>query len=196
MAVTHATECRNEACDAVVDNLDEGVGANATLEILDDTVVLSTHNMSNPAFGAAASGTATAAAIANATASASGTADKWKAKDTDGNLMLSGDAGQKRDVDGVDQGNRKFTFNGVDLSSEFSRGDTLTIVGSTGNDGAYTVDAVVYAGGNSTIEVIETLASAVADGQGHLGECGLDNTSINSGQTVTVSSFTYTALRA
>jgi len=53
-----------------------------------------------------------------------------------------------------------------DLTALFTVGVLLVISGSTGNDGIYTVDAAesAYAGGVTTIEVDEAVASAVADG--------------------------------
>jgi hypothetical protein len=77
MAVTHASATRNAVADAVVDRLDLGT-TNAQGRILIYTAalatLLATLNMSNPAFGNAASGVATASAITSATAVASGTA--------------------------------------------------------------------------------------------------------------------------
>lgn len=53
-----------------------------------------------------------------------------------------------------------------DYSALFTVGLFLVVSGSTGNDGIYTVDAAgaAYAGGVTTIEVDEAVASGVADG--------------------------------
>lgn len=53
-----------------------------------------------------------------------------------------------------------------DYASLFTVGLLLIVSGSTGNDEIYTVDAAAatYAGGVTTIEVDEAVASAVADG--------------------------------
>lgn len=195
MALTHAVAAQNAAADAVTALLDAGVGANATLEILDGATVLSAHNMSNPAFGAAAAGVATADSIANATAGNSGTADGWRAKDTDGGVILSGAAGQKWAIVAVATGaGGRFEVAG-DHSAEFAAGTDFTVTGSTGNDGYYTVAAVAYNGTSGQteidVEADQTVASAVADGHLHVGECGLDNSSITADQTVSISSFTY-----
>lgn len=46
----------------------------------------------------------------------------------------------------------------------FTVGSSVTITGSTGNDGAKVVSAVSYAGGNTTLTFTAPLGSAVADG--------------------------------
>ncbi len=72
MAVTHPdTATRNAAADAVVDRLDLGT-TDATGDLVFRTAtptVVCTCNLTNPAFGAAASGTATAATISTGTVS-------------------------------------------------------------------------------------------------------------------------------
>ncbi len=69
MTVTVATASRTTLCDTLVDLLDVG-STNATARMLFKTsggTLLCTNNMTNPAFGAAASGVATAAAISQGT---------------------------------------------------------------------------------------------------------------------------------
>jgi len=195
MSVTHTTAVRNAAADAVVDLIDAGGGANGTLEILDGVTVLSTHDMADPAFGPAASGTATADTIQNATAGNTGTADGWKAKDKDGTEIMSGTAGQKLSIAAVSTGyGGQFQVAG-NYSAVFTVRSKFTVVGSSNNDGYWTVRAVTWNDPNTEIDVaMDEEVGATADGQLHLGECGLDNVSIVSGQTVTVSSMTYTAL--
>ncbi len=71
-----ATSVRNTMCDALVDAIDAGAGA-GTLAIYTSAfaTLLATLTFSDPAFGAASSGTATASAITNdSSADASGTA--------------------------------------------------------------------------------------------------------------------------
>jgi len=73
MAVTLTTAARNAACDAIVDLIDGGAG-DATGDIKFSTsapATLATCNMTNPAFGSAATGVATAAAISQGTVSGS-----------------------------------------------------------------------------------------------------------------------------
>ncbi len=95
MALTLETAARNAACDATVDLIDAGAGANGTVEIIDSdgSTVLATFALPNPAFGAAATGVATANSITSTTWSASGTAATYKVKDTDGNLLWTGTCG-------------------------------------------------------------------------------------------------------
>ena len=100
------------ACNAIVDKLDDGAGA-GKLEIrtgvppanVDDPAtgtLLSTHALSDPAFGAAADddpgGKATADAIADdASADATGTAGWFRAYDSDDNPIIQGTAGEAAD---------------------------------------------------------------------------------------------------
>ncbi len=93
MAITHPTNIRNVIADAVVDAIDSGTTATeGKLRIYDSgkVTLLAELDCSNPAFGAAASGTSTAAAITDATAGASGTAAEFEFVDRDGNEVFSG----------------------------------------------------------------------------------------------------------
>lgn len=92
---------RNAMADALVDLLDGGAGA-ATIEIrtgaaptnttdADTGTLLGTLTMSDPAFGAAASGVATASSITgDASADATGTAGHFRAKDSNGVVIIQG----------------------------------------------------------------------------------------------------------
>jgi len=199
MAVTHVQAALQAATDAVVDLIDVGAGSNGTLEILDDTTVLTSHALAATAFGAAAaSGVATAAAIGDATAGNTGTADKWKVKDADGDELFAGAAGIKRSITAVGTGAGGSFGVAGDHTAEFAAGTEFTVTGSTGNDGTYTVASVSESGGTTTIvvEADQTVSNATVDGSVHVGQLGLDNTSITSGQSVSVSAFTYKALRS
>lgn len=100
MATRITTARRNAACDSVVDAIDAGAGP-GTLEIrsgaqpasandADAGSVLATVTLPDPAFGAAASGTATANAITGVTGSAAGTAAHFRVKDSAGTVVLDG----------------------------------------------------------------------------------------------------------
>lgn len=91
---------RNGIVDSVVDALDAGAAA-GKVEIrtgaqpadADDAAsgsLLATVTLGDPAFGAAASGTATANAIAAVAASATNTAGWFRALDSDDNKVLDG----------------------------------------------------------------------------------------------------------
>jgi len=195
MAITHSTAVRNAATDAVVDLID--VGGAGTLEILDDAVVLAILTFSATAFGASAAGVATAAAITpDASANATGTADKFKIKDGNSLEIMNGQVGQKRAIADIADGAGGIVDVVGDHTAEFAAGTDFTIVGSTGNDGSYTVASVNFDDPNTaiTIEADQTLPSAVVDGYVHVGQIGLDNTSIAETQNVAVSSLTYCAL--
>lgn len=67
-------------------------------------------------------------------------------------------------ITGVSVGSKTFTMNG-DQRRWFSVGGSFAITGSTGNDlAAYTITAISYSGGATTVTVSQTPASAVADG--------------------------------
>lgn len=92
-AVTHATAVRNAIADAVVDSVDAGASA-GTLEFqTSGDVEVCTLTFSDPAFGAAASGTATANAITSDTNCTGGTIAKFVVKDSNGNTIFSGSVG-------------------------------------------------------------------------------------------------------
>lgn len=65
-------------------------------------------------------------------------------------------------ISGVNQGTKTFTT-AADVSEEIFPGDTLVILGSTGNDGDYTV-VTVTGTGPTDIVVFEAIPNAVADG--------------------------------
>lgn len=101
MATRIATSARNAAADAVVDLLDAGAGAGyieirtgsqpATPNTAASGTLLATLTLSDPAFGAAASGTATASAITSDTsADATGTAGWFRGYDSTGAAVIDG----------------------------------------------------------------------------------------------------------
>lgn len=95
MAVTLTTAARNAACDAIVDLIDGGTtDANGDLVIrTSGDVEVATLAMSNPAFGAAATGVATASAISDDTSATGGTAANFIFQDRDNTEILEGSVG-------------------------------------------------------------------------------------------------------
>lgn len=71
MAVTLTTKARNAACNAIVDLVDEGAAAGTVLFETSGGTDLCECVMSDPGFGAAATGVATASAIAQGTVAGS-----------------------------------------------------------------------------------------------------------------------------
>ena len=63
----------------------------------------------------------------------------------------------------VDAGNKKFTIAG-DRTSALANGDRITIRGSTGNNGGYTVSSVAANGANTDVVVSESIPSSTVDG--------------------------------
>jgi hypothetical protein len=104
MTLRLATDTRNKACDAIVDDIDAGGGA-GTIAIrtgaqptnvgdADTGTLLGTLTFSATAFGNSATGTATANAITSDTnADNSGTAGHFRIKDSGGNIHSDGTCG-------------------------------------------------------------------------------------------------------
>jgi hypothetical protein len=104
MAFRLGTTMRNNACNGVVDTIDQGAGA-GKVNIYTSTqpgsvggtygTKLGTLTFSDPAFGNAATGVATASAITNdSSADASGTAGTFNVVDSDDNVLADGTCGQ------------------------------------------------------------------------------------------------------
>lgn len=83
----------------------------------------------------------------------------------------------------VDQTGDIFTIEG-DHTAEIEAGDTVTVRGSTGNDGVYNVDSVALNGSNTDVGVTADIPDATADGLMIYGA-----QSVTSGNTVTVNAF-------
>lgn len=92
MALTHTTATRNAIADTVVDSIDAGsTDANGDLVIMTSgDVEVATLAMSNPAYGAAASGTAQENTISDDTNATGGTAALFKLQDLDNTEVLRG----------------------------------------------------------------------------------------------------------
>ena len=75
-AVTHPTAMRTAIADLVVDAIDGGSGAGVLVFQTSGSTAVATLTFSDPAFGAASSGTATASAITSDTNAAGGTIAK------------------------------------------------------------------------------------------------------------------------
>lgn len=123
MTLTLQTATRNAACDAIVDLIDGGAGA-GILEIKSaaSTVVgtneVATLTFSDPAFGAASSGTATASAITDDTSATGGTASDFTVFDSNNTSIFQGSVS----TSGAD----------LNLSSvSIGAGDTVTITSFT-----------------------------------------------------------------
>jgi len=122
MALTHTTPTRNAIADAVVDRCDSGsTDANGDMVIMTSgDVEVATLALSNPAFGAAASGVATGNAVSDDTSATGGTAAKVKLQD--------------RDNTEVFQGSVTATSGGGDLelsSVSIGAGDTVSVSSMT-----------------------------------------------------------------
>lgn len=63
----------------------------------------------------------------------------------------------------VIQGSKQFKFL-LDQTERILVGDNITVVGSTGNDGTYTVAAVSFGAGKTTVQVNEAIPDATNDG--------------------------------
>ena len=120
MAITHTTALRNTLADAVDTACNSGsTDASADLVIMTSgDVEVATCIMSNPAFGAAATGVITAASITDDTNATGGTAALFKIQDRDNTEVFRGAVG----TSGSD----------LNLSSlSIASGDTVSITSFT-----------------------------------------------------------------
>lgn len=92
-AVTHPTAVRTAIADLVVDRLDLGAGPAVLIFQTSGGAAVATLTFSDPAFGAASSGTATASAITSDTNAAGGTAAKFETRDSSANPVFLGAVG-------------------------------------------------------------------------------------------------------
>lgn len=102
MALAYSTTLRNARLDAIDDQVNGGAGA-GLLRIYDGsrpatggtaTTLLAELTFSDPAFGAASSGTLTASAITDdSSANATGTATWFRVVDSAGTFVMDGDVG-------------------------------------------------------------------------------------------------------
>lgn len=81
-----------------------------------------------------------------------------------GGGVLAGTFANSQDITAVSQIDDTFTVAG-DQTDEYDVDDEFIVGGSTGNDGTYTVTAIVFAAGFTTISVAEVIPSPTADGQ-------------------------------
>ncbi len=122
---------RNAACNAIVDLIDAGSGAGtiqirtggppATPATADSGTLLGTLTFSDPAFGNASTGVATASAITNdSSADASGDAGHFRVKDSDGNVIFQGTAGEAADTPDMTFDEKSIVAGGVIACSSFT----------------------------------------------------------------------------
>ncbi len=83
-------------------------------------------------------------------------------------------------ITAVDQGEQTFEIAG-DHASAFLVGDTFRVIGSTGNDGIYTVVSAVFATA-TTLTVVEAITDATADG--HIPQRLVAQVDVAAGETV------------
>ena len=90
MAITLTTRAKNAALNGIVDDIDSG-GAAGNLQILDAADnELATLPLTNPAFGAADSGSVSANSITTDTTIIAGTASKFKVFNSGGSEIFRG----------------------------------------------------------------------------------------------------------
>jgi hypothetical protein len=90
MAITHPTTVRNTIVDAIVDLIDAGAGAGTLVFLTAASAEVATLTFSDPAYGAAASGTAQENTITDDTNATGGTITKFEARDSDSNVVFQG----------------------------------------------------------------------------------------------------------
>ena len=129
MSISHPVANRNLVVDLIVDLVDVGTtNAQGRIQIIDASAnVLVTLNMSDPAFGDAASGISTADTITDGTVAAAGTAATFTIIDKDEAAVFSGTVGA--------------LGSGADLEA-----DGLTLAMTAGQ--TISIDALTYQGPN------------------------------------------------
>lgn len=90
MALTHTTAVRNTLANAITTAVDAGVGAGQLVIMTSGDVEVATLTMSDPSFGAAASGAITANAITSDASATGGTAALFKVTDSAGTEVYRG----------------------------------------------------------------------------------------------------------
>lgn len=93
MALTHTTAVRNTLADAINTAANAGAGAALLVIMTSSDVEVATLTMSDPAFGAAATGAITANAITSDTNATGGTAALFKVTDSAGTEVYRGTVG-------------------------------------------------------------------------------------------------------
>lgn len=126
-----STAARNAACNAIVDLIDAGASAGtlqirtgtppATPATADSGTLLGTLTFSDPAFGNAATGVATASAItSDSSADANGDAGHFRVKDSDGNVIMQGTAGEAADTPDMTFDEKSIVAGGVIACTSFT----------------------------------------------------------------------------
>jgi hypothetical protein len=82
---------------------------------------------------------------------------------TPGSDDFNGSIGSSEAIVVVNVGFQEFEIVG-DFTVDLPTGTTITVSGSTGNDGTYTVDTSSFSGGNTVIVVLEAIPDPTADG--------------------------------
>lgn len=190
MSIEHSQAAAQAATDSIVDLVDAG-----DCQILDGATVLATIALEATAFGAADA--AGDAAIEEGTglsavAGNTGTADGFQFRNAATAMVWQGKCGLSHTIVGIHQGNKTISV-ATDITSFIANGEKIRIAGSTGNDGWYTIVSSTYSDPNTVITVIEALTDATVDGTLHPFAMTIQNTSINAGQTVTLSNYKYNA---
>ena len=68
-------------------------------------------------------------------------------------------------ISALNQGLKTFTLPSINLTSLYQNNRKFDIIGSTGNNGQYTVSSSSFTGGNTIITVLESIASSTANGK-------------------------------
>ena len=190
MSVEHSQAAAQAATNAVVDLVDAG-----DCQLLDGATVLATIALEATAFGAAdAAGDAAIEEGAGLSVAAAepGTVDGFRFRNAATAMVWQGKCGVSHAITGVNTGNKTFSV-ATDITSLIAAGEKIRVAGSTGNDGFYTIVSATYSEPNTVITVVEAVPDATVDGTLHPFAMTIQNTSVNAGQTVSLSGYKYNA---
>lgn len=87
------------------------------------------------------------------------------------------------DISAVNQGLKQFTLNGTDLTNLYLPNRKFNVIGSTNNNGEYTIAYSAFTGGNTIITVAENISSSTADGKASIYIYYDDNNGVESYRT-------------
>ncbi len=119
---------------------------------------------------------------------------KYRFRDGEGTVIMTGTAGRSNAITAVSQGARTLGV-AADLSAVLDPGDLIRVTDSAGNDGTYTVVSASYDDPTTTITVVEALPDDTVDGTLHPHSLTVNNVSLAVGQKVNITSHAYEALR-
>jgi len=150
--------CEGEPADYTAATTDKGAGGVALGE-----VAVSSTNFTGPADGDTSGRKLTLDSLSGVSVDVTGTGDHLAIVDDGNSVLQMVDTYEQSDIVGVDTGTDTITIDG-DHTADIEADDYVTIRGSTGNDGIYTVSSVSLNGSDTDVVLNESIGDSTADG--------------------------------